>query len=327
MKQIIFVAVFLSLFFTGLSVDARWIPENATPEDIDKLIQEEQEDKERIIKEQYYKEKAKHMKKEVRNVTTEGMIGETNREISSKIPLDNKNISAGVSSDTQNQTVPGVSGIVTPEQKTSVANNQEKGEISSIKEQIEIKKTGWKDWLIIGLFLFLSIGSLLFYFYSINKINKKATNRHTASKGITLVEILVATAIVAISILCILKAFQQSSLVQPHTRETTMAITLCQKKLEEIRSMPYDNLMVGTDSELINMPPYGWNGTTPINGGATRTVTITKIKEIGHGNDPPTFEGTFSDTLDYNYLKATVKMEWGTTPLKRELSVFIADRP
>ncbi|MBI4753593.1 prepilin-type N-terminal cleavage/methylation domain-containing protein, partial [Candidatus Desantisbacteria bacterium] len=183
-----------------------------------------------------------------------------------------------------------------------------------------------KDWLVIGLFLSISIGFLIFYFYSINKINKKITNRHAASKGITLVEILVATVIVAISILCILKAIQQSSLVQPHTGESTMAITLCQEKLEEIRGRSYTSLVAEqqqpTMPERMNMPPYGWNGTTPINGGATRTVIIERIIESG----TPTTPGTTTSAI-YDYLKATVRMEWGTAPLRRELSVFIANRP
>jgi len=322
MKQIIFVTVFLSLFFTVGTVDARWIPENATSEDIDRLIQMEKEDKEKIIKEQYLKKHKIEQKKEKegQNVTTEGMIekkgerGKEGREISPQV----------LSSDAQQQVVSGISGISgvsTPEQKTSITG-QEEGKAAGIAKPIEIKKPGWKDWLIIGLFLFISIGSLIFYFYSINKINKKITDRRITSKGITLVEILIATVIVAISILCILKAFQQSSLIHPHTGEASKAITLCQEKLEEIRSMPYGSLTVGTiEQQKISMPPYGWNGNTPINGGATRSVTIKKIKEEG---SPPTFEETDGA---FDYLKATVKMEWGTTPLKRELSVFIAERP
>ncbi|MBI4753422.1 hypothetical protein HY793_03500, partial [Candidatus Desantisbacteria bacterium] len=305
MKQIILVAVFLSLFLTVGTIDAKWIPEDATSEDIKRLITMEKEDKERIIREQ----KAEQREEEMRNATPEGVIGNKGEK---RAEDSGREISSGVSSVVQQQAVSGVPGISTPDAQQQAASrgsgkstlkqtiaivNQGEGKAADIEKLREIKKTGWKDWLVIGLFLSISIGFLIFYFYSINKINKKITNRHAASKGITLVEILVATVIVAISILCILKAIQQSSLVQPHTGETTMAVTLCQEKLEELRSMPYGSLTVGTtiESPKISMPPYGWNENTPINGGATRSVTIKKIQEVWHEGASPTFEETTGD--------------------------------
>lgn len=336
MKQIVFITVFLLFIFTGLIVDAKWIPENATPADVERLIQREKEDKEKIIIEQYRKEKAEQNKKEIINAAT-GETREEKEKISSEallnrrvslggVPLDKK-IPSGVSSNAQNQAIHGVPGIAAPEQKTSVVNNQEK--ISDAEKPIKIKKNGWKDWLVIGLFLSFSIGCLIFYFYSTNKMSSKTINKNTTSKGITLIEILVATIIITISILCILKAFQQSSLVQPQTGDATTAMTLCQKTLEEIRSRDYTALvgMMGTGTpERLSMSSSG------IAGGATRTVIIKGVQD-----------GTFEESASYDYLKATVRIEWDNTPirqkqdngeyivvgnisLKRELSVFIAPR-
>ncbi|MFH1860236.1 MAG: prepilin-type N-terminal cleavage/methylation domain-containing protein [bacterium] len=358
MKQVVFATVFLLLFLIGSIADARWIPENATPEDIQRLIKMEKEDKARIIKEEYLHEKAEKQKKEqaAAGIATNGtMVGgkEAGREVSSQAQVtstDNygeiqRKAAQGVQG-TQ-EVIGGVQGIgvsgVAIKGQTMLVTGTETEKSTEVKK---IQKTGWKDWLVIGFFLLISLSCLFLYIYSINNLRCKTTGKGaapgkgTASKGVTLLEIMVATAVIAISVLCILKVFRYASLVQPQTGYSTKAMTMCQEKLEEIRNRPYENLTSITgEQEKITMGPYGRNVTTPINGGATRTVTIKRINELWHGESaPPTFEevpvgGTFT------YLKANVKMEWGSIPirnesgvvtgsipLKRELSIFIAPR-
>ncbi|MFH1961400.1 MAG: prepilin-type N-terminal cleavage/methylation domain-containing protein [bacterium] len=355
MKQVVFPTVFLLLFLAGSIADARWIPENATPNDIQRLIKMEKEDKAKIIREQYLQEQTEKQKKEqaVVGVTTNGTMkgeGEAGREVSSQSQVTATDKHGAIQNQSAQgvqgeQEVPGgVQGIgVTTKGQTTLVTDKE---MEKTTEDRKIQKTGWKDWLVIGFFLLISMSCLLFYFYSINNLRCKASgkgvasDKNAASKGVTLLEIMVATAVIAISVLCILRVFRYASLVQPQTGYSTKAMTMCQEKLEEIRNRSYSNLTaITTIHEPVTMGPYGWQGITPINGGATRTVIIKRINEVWHGESaPPTFEevpigGTFT------YMKANVRMEWGSIPvrdksgtvtgsipLKRELSVFIAPR-
>ncbi|MEK7813956.1 MAG: hypothetical protein AAB296_09355, partial [Candidatus Desantisbacteria bacterium] len=79
--------------------------------------------------------------------------------------------------------------------------------------------------------------------------------------------------------------------------------------------------------------------TTPRNGGATRTVTIKRINESWQGNSLPPILEEVPVGATFTYLKAKVKVEWGSIPirngsetitgsipLKRELSVFVVPR-
>jgi prepilin-type N-terminal cleavage/methylation domain-containing protein len=353
MKQGIFVSVCLLLFLTGSIVDARWIPENATTEDVQRLIRMEKDDKAMIIREQQFREKEEQQKKKQAMDVAPGEISggsdggkEADREISSQgRDAQGKKVTPYVSANKpgegQHQHGQVATGVIIKGQTTAVENKETK----ELTEDKKIQKTGWKDWLAIGFFIIIFISSLALYLYAINRSGYKTTwqkqdAKNTNSKGLTLVEIMVATAVISISVLCILSVFRYASLVQPQTGYSTKAMTLCEEKLEEIRNRPYQNLTaITTEQERINMGPYGWVGTTsiPINGGATRTVTIKKIREIWHGESlPPTFEEV---TVDETYLKAKVKVEWGSIPirdcsgtitrsipLKRELSVFITPR-
>lgn len=347
MKQGIFIIVFLLLFLTGSIVDAKWIPENATPEDVERLIRLEKESKERILREQYFRDKAEQKKEQTVDVMPNvGERKEADRGVSSQEQV----LSTNNQGEIQQQSAQGVSGVLTKGQAISAVDKETEKSTKTKK----IQKTGWSDWLIIGFFLLISIGCLILYLYSMNKSGCKVTGQRqvkptqgsastkdTNSKGLTLLEIMVATAVIAISVLCILRVFRYASLVQPQTGYSTKAITLCEEKLEEIRNRTYESLLTITTPipERINMGPYGWNGTRSVNGGATRTVTITKINEVWDkdGLAPPTFEEVSVGTV--TYLKAKVKVEWGNIPirndsgtitggipLKRELSVFIAKR-
>ncbi|MDI6781639.1 MAG: hypothetical protein QME49_06020 [bacterium] len=358
MKESIFISIFLLLFSTGSIVDAKWIPPNATPEDVERLVKMEEEDKARIISEQHLREKTEQEKKQIAGVTPGGIIDgekEAGREISSQAPSTDKpgwiqereasqipptDKSVGI----QQQAVQGVPGVSTNEQTIPTADKE------SVKstEAKKMQKTGWKDWVAIAFFILIFISSLVLYLYAMNisgckTTGQKQATKNTASKGLTLVEILVATVVIVVSVLCVLKAFRYASLVQPQTGYSTKAMTLCEEKLEEIRNRPYGNLtaMIVPEQERINMGIYGWVGTStiPRNGGATRTTTIKRINEVWHGEElPPTFEEVPVGAT-FTYLKAKVKMEWGSIPirdtsgtitgsipLKRELSVFIAPR-
>ncbi len=359
MKQSIFIIVFLLLFFTGSisSVDARWVPEDATPEDVERLVRMEEADKARIIREQKFREKAEQEQKQASGVS-DGIIEgrkEAGKGLSSQAqaPSSDKQ-QLGLSSQApstertersgkiQPQPVQGVSGVSTNEQGMPVAGKETGG----LTEVRNVQKTGWKDWMAIGFFIIIFISSLALYLYAMNRSGSKITGqkqnaKNTGSKGLTLLEIMVATAVFAISVLCILKVFRYASLVQPQTGYSTKAMTLCEEKLEEIRNRPYGSLttMIIPEQERITMGPYGWVGTstTPRNGGATRTVTIKGIDEV-LVDGSPIFEEVAIGNSDY--LKATVKVEWGrisirnssgtitgSIPIKRELSTFIADRP
>ncbi|MBI4778222.1 hypothetical protein HY792_04825 [Candidatus Desantisbacteria bacterium] len=355
MKQVLFITIFLLLFLTGLrSVDAKWIPENATPQDVERLVQMEQEEKARIIREQQAEEQKQE---EVNSVAAGGTIeggkeaGQAQVSSTDKpgvfhslsTPAGDISGQAQVSStnkpgEGQQQSAQGVSGVLSKGQTTAVADKGTK----ELTEAKKIQKSGWKDWLAIGFFLIISIGCLILYFFSMNKSGCRAkctdSAKNTASKGLTLLEIMVATAVITMSVLCILRVFRYASLVQPQTGYSTKAMILCEEKLEEIRNRTYNNLITGpaVSMERISMGPYGWNGTTPINGGATRTIMIKKINEVWDSNGPTFNEVTVGT---FTYLKAKVKMEWGripirngsgtitgSIPLKREMSIFIAPR-
>ncbi|MEK7812160.1 MAG: hypothetical protein AAB296_00235, partial [Candidatus Desantisbacteria bacterium] len=193
------VIVFLLLFLNGSMVDARWIPENATPEDVKRLIRMEKEDKERIIREQYLREKVEQQQQQASGVipSPDGII-DREKEASSKLSSQAQVSTTDKSGVIQHQAAQEVTGVSTNKQTMPSADK----ETEKSTEAKKIHETGWKDWLAIGFFILIFIGSLAFYLYIMNKSGGKTTGqkqatKDIASKGLTLLEIMVATAVIA----------------------------------------------------------------------------------------------------------------------------------
>ncbi|MFH1111579.1 MAG: prepilin-type N-terminal cleavage/methylation domain-containing protein [Patescibacteria group bacterium] len=75
---------------------------------------------------------------------------------------------------------------------------------------------------------------------------KKSINARCHPFGFSLIESLVATAILAIGLLAAVSAFPFSLKVNKGAEQTTLASAYAKTKLEELIAKPYDELTVGT---------------------------------------------------------------------------------
>lgn len=119
-------------------------------------------------------------------------------------------------------------------------------------------------------------------------------------KGVTLIEILIAGVILAITVITVQQIFFAGSRNVVSTANATIAVSLCQEDLEVIREMDTQNIPTGTfppDTSL-NFPPATYGTVTVGTRNGTRTVAVQAI------TDP---EATGTAT---SYLEIMVKVDW-----------------
>ena len=92
---------------------------------------------------------------------------------------------------------------------------------------------------------------------------------HKKNSGFTLVETLIALAILMIAVLAIVQLFPLGLKASHQAKNTTLATNLAQAKMEELISESYSNLAVGTTTEeslsTIDSDFSNFTRVTPIN--------------------------------------------------------------
>ena len=105
-----------------------------------------------------------------------------------------------------------------------------------------------------------------------------------AQKGFTLVEILVAILVFVIGITAILQAFIVGFQEEIVNKRATQGTFLAQQKLEEINSLAYNQIEIGTTTESSLPPPFEkFSRTTIVSYVAddlTATTTDTGLKKV-----------------------------------------------
>jgi prepilin-type N-terminal cleavage/methylation domain-containing protein len=98
---------------------------------------------------------------------------------------------------------------------------------------------------------------------------------HT-QKGFTLLEVLVATAVMATTFIAIAGVFNTLHQINARANTLTTVTQLAQKQLEKIRNTPYTNITVGTTDISSIMTPYA-------NIGSPKTASITTMQVDPNG--------------------------------------------
>jgi type IV pilus assembly protein PilV len=150
------------------------------------------------------------------------------------------------------------------------------------------------------------------------RIAVQATLRGHDQRGITLVEVLVALALIGVGLLAVGTAFPAATSGVEAARQQTTATFLAEQRLEQIRATPYANITSA------NFPAEDYGairdaGGNPLPSAARyrRVVTIT--------NNP-------AGTANTSLVRATVFyrpiMAWGVLTSERQVSVttLVADR-
>jgi type II secretory pathway pseudopilin PulG len=325
MKQLVGVMILVSILVSNTSVYGKWIPENATVEDVKRLVEIEKITKRKILQHELEQ-------KRQQQVVSRKPISEA-YDIPRNIP-EHLRTKEYVLTKVKHPSGSEPREMIKKSQNIiqQVSKKEETKQTEKILLHKRIQRLTLQDKIIVSLCLLIAIFSLIFYFYSLRRLKLKYSKRPNIKdkkqKGATLVELLVATVIITITTLCILRIFQQAIMTTPKTAHSTIAINKCQEKLEELRSMDFDELVRKANNkpieeEKINIGTCGWDGDTPINGGAIRTILIEKIDEVDEG-DEIKIVSTTSDNFDY--LKLTVEVRWGVIPLRKQLSTFVARR-
>jgi type IV pilus assembly protein PilV len=77
-------------------------------------------------------------------------------------------------------------------------------------------------------------------------------NLHTESKGFTLIEVLITLVIMAVSLLALATLMATTTKSNSYGSHITEAATFAQDKLEELRAIPWNNVVVGSTSDQKN---------------------------------------------------------------------------
>jgi len=100
---------------------------------------------------------------------------------------------------------------------------------------------------------------------------------HTKSKGFTLIEVLITLVIMAVSLLALAALMGTTTKSNSYGSHITEAATFAQDKLEELRAIPWNNVVVGSTSDQ----KHGSTGITYVRHldtqehGNLKTITIT----------------------------------------------------
>lgn len=88
--------------------------------------------------------------------------------------------------------------------------------------------------------------------------------RRDASRGFTLIEVMIAAAILAIAVVGLLSVLTSAQRLQQQNKETTLAMNAIRDKLEELRNYPVFASTVGTSLPIVQW--YTQVGTEPRSG-------------------------------------------------------------
>jgi prepilin-type N-terminal cleavage/methylation domain-containing protein len=110
-------------------------------------------------------------------------------------------------------------------------------------------------------------------------------------KGLTLVEVLVAAVILGIIAVGLLTAFDVNKRLAAGARQKVKAVNLAQGKLEELRAVPYDNLIGVTEWTYFDLSDPAVAGFTyqiavnegSVAGAVYKAVTVTVCYPVGAG--------------------------------------------
>ena len=97
--------------------------------------------------------------------------------------------------------------------------------------------------------------------------------------GFTLLEVLVATALIAMVLAGAVQAVVAINRMNYHSGQRVAAHGLCRQRIEELRSAPYDELQLGEEEETVRMANLGGTQRNPIS--AVRATLIEQRSDAG----------------------------------------------
>lgn len=164
--------------------------------------------------------------------------------------------------------------------------------------------------------------------------------RSKTNNGIGLVEVIVGTAIISVSLVSIVTAFNLYVRAGLTTTEKIQATYLAEEGLEVIRSLrdsgwtdgPFSALDAGTPYYLV-FSSGAWEATTtPMTnlGTFTRTVSIEEVYRRNTDDDIVEQSSPDAKTLDPNTKKVTATVVWenapGSSPVSYSLATYVTNR-
>jgi len=114
-------------------------------------------------------------------------------------------------------------------------------------------------------------------------------SRRSDNRGFTLVEVLVATAVVALGLVGALTAFTMAGRVSGSSRNDTIIPLLAEQKLSELKALPRDELVAGQESGDFGQdyPGFSYEVTVsePDDSNVVRVELVIHAREMGHARE------------------------------------------
>lgn len=119
------------------------------------------------------------------------------------------------------------------------------------------------------------------------------------SKGFLLLEVIVATAILAVAALLLGGALIHSVQNQADAERASTAVFLAQEKAETLKSVPWNQLADEVETEVSGYPQYRRYVSVKLLNSFTKQITVS-VKYTLHGGNVGIQSITFERTSDFN---------------------------